>query len=135
MDLNQRTSSNSEQLWPTGHGVFLVENTSVALDDGEKDNVHEFSSANYDSLRQFVERKNRELEDIREFADIERQTLKAQIQEQEIKIKSFSSGGRKVEKEVGIIGNFSANAVTTILEVGDIEFESIFAIVLTRSIF
>lgn len=103
----------SEQLRPIGHGVCLQGNITAGLDEGEKDSVNEFFTKNYDSMRQLVERKERELEDIREFADFERQTLKAQLQEQEIKMKSYST-----ESEPESIDNVGSNAISTISKVG-----------------
>ena len=102
----------SEQLRPIGH-VCLQENITAELDEEEKDSVNEFFTTNYDSMRQLVERKERELEDIREFADFERRTLKAQLQEQEIKMKSYSTGS-----EPESIDNIGINAISTISKVG-----------------
>lgn len=103
----------SEQLRPIGHGVCLQQNVTAGLNEGEKGSVNEFFTTNYDSMRQLVERKERELEDIREFADFERQTLKAQLQEQEIEMKSYST-----ESEPKSIGNIGTNAISTISKVG-----------------
>lgn len=103
----------SKQLRPIGHGVCLQENVTAGLDEGEKGSVNEFFTSNYDSMRQLVERKERELEDIREFADFERQTLTAQLQEQEIKMKSFSTGS-----EPESIGSIGTNAISKTSRVG-----------------
>jgi hypothetical protein len=99
--------------------MSLHENTTLGLGDGGKDNTNDFFTANYDSLRQLIERKDRELEDIREFADFERQTLKDQIQEQENKMKSYSSGNTKIGSEWGRIDSSGPSAVTASSKVCD----------------
>ena len=97
--------------------MSLHENTTLGLDDGGNGNTNDFFTANYDSMRQLIERKDRELEEIREFADFELQTLKAQIQEQENKMKSYSSGSTKIGSEWGRIDAVGATAVTALSKV------------------
>ena len=99
--------------------MSLHEITTLGLDDGGNGNTNDFFIANYDSMRKLIERKDRELEDIREFADFERQTLKAQIQEQENKMKSYSSGNTKIESDWGSIDSIGAIAVTASSKVCD----------------
>ena len=99
--------------------MSLHEITTLGLDDGGNGNTNDFFIANYDSMRKLIERKDRELEDIREFADFERQTLKAQIQEQENKMKSYSTGNTKVKSESGRIDSIGASAVTASAKVCD----------------
>lgn len=99
--------------------MSLHENTTLGLDDGGNGNTNDFFAANYDSMRKLIERKDRELEEIREFADFERQTLKTQIQEQENKMKSYSSGNAKIVSEWGRIDSIGASAVTASSKVCD----------------
>ena len=78
--IKHQVKTNNKRKIPKDEKVELVESQNNADDE------FKFSNMTYESMRSLVERKDRDLDELREFANLERESMRNSLDEEQEKL-------------------------------------------------